>query len=504
MEFVFPSLQMLTLIVSSFLFLFVVFKFKRATNKPECDLNRIPGPRRLPVIGNLHLLLSKSMPHFIFRQLATEHGPLMRLQLGGVPLLVVSSAEVAKQILKTHDVAFANRPPMHVARTVSYNYTSVAMAPYGEYWRYLRKICTLELLSSKRVRYSRSIREEENLNLAASIASSKEGSPVNLSEAVGLSAYDITCRSTVGEETAEKQTMAAAISQAAALGSGLSIADLYPSNKLLPFITGMSFRTRKAFRVTDRVLESIIRRRRASGRSDERSEPLLDVLLRCQQDDAEVRLTTDNIKAVILDMFFASTETSSTTVEWVMSEMIKNPSTLKMAQDEVREVFDLKGYVEEDKFEELKYLKLVVKEALRLHPPGPLLLPRISSKICEINGYQIPAGTRVMVNAWALGRDPKYWDEAEKFKPERFEGSSVDYKGNNLEFIPFGAGRRMCPGMSFGVDNVEVTLATLLYHFDWEMAGQDLDMEEAFGITAKRKNDLLLIPTIRRPLRMIK
>lgn len=202
-------------------------------------------------------------------------------------------------------------------------------------------------------------------------------------------------------------------------------------------------------------------------------------------------------------MFFAGSETSSTTVEWVMSEMMRNPSTLKMAQDEVREVLDLKGYVDGDKFEELKYLKLVVKETLRLHPPGPLLLPRVNSEICEINGYQIPAGTRVIVNAWALGRDPKYWDEAEKFKPERFEGSSVDFKGNNLEFIPFGAGRRMCPGMSFGLDNVEFTLATLLYHFDWEMVGKDLNMEEAFGMTSKRKNDLLLIPTIRRPLRMI-
>ncbi|XP_042037896.1 cytochrome P450 71D10-like [Salvia splendens] len=505
MEFLFPSFQMLTLIISSIIFLFIIFKFKRATtNKPECDLDRIPGPRRLPVIGNLHLLLSKLMPHLIFRKLAGEYGPLLRLQLGAVPFLIVSSMDVAKQILKTHDVAFANRPPMHLAKTISYNYTGLAMAPYGEYWRYLRKICTLELLSSKRVRFSRSIREEENLNLAAAIASSKEESPVNLSEMVELTAYDIMYRSAVGEEAAaEKEEMAAAISQAAALGSGLSIADLYPSSKVLPFVTGMEYRRRKVFGVTDRVIESIVRRRRAAGPSDERSEALVDVLLRCQQDDAEVRLTMDNIKAVILDMFFAGTETSSTTVEWVMSEMIRNPSTLKMAQDEVREVFDLMGYVDGDKFEELKYLKVVVKETLRLHPPGPLLLPRMNIEICEINGYQIPAGTRVMVNAWALGRDPKYWDEAEKFKPERFEGSSVDFKGNNLEFIPFGAGRRMCPGMSFGLDNVEFTLATLLYHFDWKMAGKDLNMEEAFGMTAKRKNDLLLIPTIRRPLRMI-
>ncbi|XP_047974279.1 desmethyl-deoxy-podophyllotoxin synthase-like [Salvia hispanica] len=493
----------LSIIVASILLLLILSMLKKPTQS-ERDLNRIPGPKRLPVIGNLHLLLSKSMPHFIFRQLAAKYGPLLRLQLGGVPFLIVSSVEAAKQVLKTHDVAFANRPTMHAATTITYNCSNIAFAPYGDYWRSLRKICTLELLSSKRVRYFRPIREEENANLAAWIAS-KEGLPVNLSEIVGLSAFDITSRASVGEETEEKETMAAAIQQGIALGSGLSVADLYPSNKLLPLITGMDFKIRKVFRQTDRVFESIIRRHRAAGQSDERSEDLVDVLLKCQQDDAGVPLTNDNIKAVILDMFLAGTETSSTAVEWVMSEMIRNPRTLKKAQEEVRDVFANKGYIDEQNFEDLKYLKLVVKETLRLHPPVPLLVPRINSEKCEINGYQIPAGTRVMVNAWALGRDCSYWDEAEKFNPERFEGSNIDFKGNNLEFIPFGAGRRMCPGMSFGLANIEFALATLLYHFDWEMpAGEELDMEESFGATAKRKNDLLLIPTLKRPLRSLK
>nr|AJD25163.1 cytochrome P450 CYP71D410 [Salvia miltiorrhiza] len=500
----FPST--LTLVVASLLLLLILSKFRKPSES-ECDLNRIPGPKRLPVIGNIHLLLSKSMPHFIFRQLAAKYGPLMRLQLGGVPFLIVSSVEVAKQVLKTHDVAFANRPLMHAATTITYNYTNIAFAPYGEYWRNLRKICTLELLSAKRVRYFRPIREEENMNLAALIAS-KGGSPVNLSEVVGLSAFDITSRASVGEETEEKHTMTAAIKDGIALGSGLSVADLYPSNKILPVISGMNYKIQKVFRQTDRVFESIIGRHRAAGRRDERSEDLVDVLLKCQRDDAGVRLTTDNIKAVILDMFLAGTETSSTAVDWVMSEMIRNPGTLRRAQDEVREVFDDEGYVDEQKFDDLKYMKLVIKETMRLHPPVPLLVPRINSEICEIDGYKIPAGTRVMVNAWALGRDPKHWDEAEKFKPERFEGSSVDFKGNNLEFIPFGAGRRMCPGMAFGLANIEFSLATLLYHFDWEMAGgaggEELDMEESFGATAKRKNDLLLVPTLKRPLRLVK
>lgn len=206
-------------------------------------------------------------------------------------------------------------------------------------------------------------------------------------------------------------------------------------------------------------------------------------------------------------MFVAGSDTSATGVEWVMSELIRKPSTLRKATEEVRRVMDGKGYVDESKFEELTYLKLVVKETLRLHPPLPFLVPRISSEECEIDGFKIPAETRVIVNAWALGRDPKYWgDEAEEFKPERFENSAVDYRGNNLEYIPFGSGKRICPGINFGVANVEFTVSTLLYHFDWEMPGggfrnEDLDMTESFGVTVKRKNNLLLVPTLKRPLK---
>ena len=148
--------------------------------------------------------------------------------------------------------------------------------------------------------------------------------------------------------------------------------------------------------------------------------------------------------------------------------------------------------------ENLKYLKSVVKETLRLHPPGPLLLPRQCGQACEINGYYIPIKSKVIINAWAIGRDPNHWSEAERFYPERFIGSSVDYQGNSFEYIPFGAGRRICPGLTFGLTNVEFPLALLMYYFDWklpnEMKNEDLDMTEAFGVSARRKDDLCLIP----------
>lgn len=184
-----------------------------------------------------------------------------------------------------------------------------------------------------------------------------------------------------------------------------------------------------------------------------------------------------------------------------MAEMLNSPGVLKRAQDEVRGVFEGKEYVGEWLFHELKYLKLVIKETLRLHPPGPLLLPRESRERCEINGYEIPAKTWVLVNAWAMGRDPMYWEEPESFKPERFIEKPLDFDAAELEYIPFGAGRRICPGMRFGIANIEIQLAMLLYHFDWiRPHGIKVDMEETSGMSGRKKLDLTLIPIIRRPL----
>jgi len=183
-----------------------------------------------------------------------------------------------------------------------------------------------------------------------------------------------------------------------------------------------------------------------------------------------------------------------------MSELVKNPKVMEKAQSEIRRVFGEKGHVDEANLHEVKYLKSIIKETLRLHPPVPLLLPRECSERCEINGYEIEAKSKVIVNTWAIGRDPNYWSDAEKFFPERFLDCSVDYKGADFQFIPFGAGKRMCPGITFGIANVELLLANLLFHFDWKMPNgnkcEELDMTESFGLSVRRKQDLYLIPYI--------
>ena len=190
-----------------------------------------------------------------------------------------------------------------------------------------------------------------------------------------------------------------------------------------------------------------------------------------------------------------------------MAELLRNPGAMEKAQREVREALaGAAGHdaVTEDGLASLHYLRLVVKETLRLHPPATMLVPRQCQSPCRVLGFDVPAGMTVIVNAWAVGRDPAHWDEPERFAPERFERSAKDFRGADFEFIPFGAGRRICPGMTFGLAHIELALAALLFHFDWElpgaMAAAELDMSESFGVTAQLRSDLVVVPVPRVPL----
>ncbi|KAK3033296.1 hypothetical protein RJ639_033227 [Escallonia herrerae] len=181
-----------------------------------------------------------------------------------------------------------------------------------------------------------------------------------------------------------------------------------------------------------------------------------------------------------------------------MAELLKNPKEMAKVQAEVRRVLQGKIKIHEEDTRELRFLKLVVREMLRLHPPGALM-PRESKEDCEINGFHIPRKTKPFINLWAIGRDPRHWDKPDCFVPDRFEESSVNYMGANFEYLPFGTGRRMCPGIAFGTITIELQLATMLYHFNWELSGgikpEELDMTEAFGFIVNRRHPLNVIAT---------
>lgn len=472
--------------------------------KRRSTINLPPGPWTLPLIGNMHQIISNSLPHHCFKNLAEKYGPLMHLKLGEVSYIIVSSPEMAKEIMKTHDLAFSDRPNLLLPTILTYNNTDIGFSVYGEHWRQLRKLCVIELLSVKRVQSFRSIREEEVSNLVKSI-SGAEGSIVNLTQKILSTIYGITARAAFGKRNIHQEAYKLAMEEALSLLGGVCIADLYPSIKFLRWMSRAKTKLVKRHRELDIILQDIIDDHKRIHMEERKDEDLVDVLLKIQQESelSQHPLTDDTLKSVIQDLFTGGGETSSGTVLWAMSEMVKNPKVMEEAQAEVRRVFDRKGFVDETELHQLIYLKSVIKETLRLHPVAPLLLPRESRERCQISGYEIPAKTRVMVNAWAIGRDPRYWVEAENFKPERFVNSPIEFKGTDFEYIPFGAGRRMCPGIAFALPNVELPLAKLLYHFDWKlpngMSHEELDMSESFGLTAGRKHDLCLIPITRRP-----
>ncbi|KAJ0733874.1 putative premnaspirodiene oxygenase [Helianthus annuus] len=501
MEFNFPFFQT----IFTFLFMLLVIKILKQCRTNNSIPNLPPGPRKLPLIGNI-LDVPGPLPHHTLGNLAKKYGPLMHLQLGENSTIIASSAETAKEVMKTHDINFANRPFLLASYIISYKSTNIMFSPYGDYWRQLRKICNTELLSSKHVQALRPIREQEVSNLIDTIFK-QSGSVINLSELIYALTYGITTRSVFGKKSKHQEALISIIDEAIGLSGGFTLTDLYPSSKVISFFSGYRPKLEKIHQRIDKILNDIIlehNKTREDGKGD--TDHLLgDVLLKVQEyGNLEVPLTIDNVKAIILDVISAGSDTSSTTIEWAMSELLRNPSIMEKAQSEVRRVFSKKPTVDETDIHSLDFLKMVIKETLRLHPPAPLMLPMENREKCEINGYEIPVKTKVVVNVWAIGRDPKYWKEPETFNPERFINSSVDYKGLDFEYIPFGAGRRICPGITFGLANIELPLASLLYHFDWKLANegmksQDLDMTEAFGATVKRKSVLKLVPVVVHP-----
>ncbi|CAJ1941485.1 unnamed protein product [Sphenostylis stenocarpa] len=493
------SLAVLTLLLS----LLVLLLAKNFKQKGHHKLP--PGPWKLPIIGNLHqLAVASSLPHHALRDIAQKYGPLMHLQLGEISAVIVSSPKMATEIMKTHDLAFAQRPKFLVSDIMAYGSVDIAFAPYGDYWRQMKKICMLELLSAKKVQSFSHNRQEEVAKLIGKIQSSA-GAPVDLTTMINTYVSTFVSITVFGNITEDREEFLSIVKEAIEVADGFDLADMFPYFKPIHLITRLKAKLVRMHKKVDKIFGKIIKdnqvklTRAKEGKEEEQNENLVEVLLRVQHSGiTETPLTTDNIKAVIWDMFAAGTDTSAKVIEWAMSEMMKNPRVRKKAQAEIRETLRGKETTHENNLGQLTYLKAVIRETLRLHPPLPLLLPRESRESCRIDGYDIPIKTKVIVNAWAVGRDPEYWHDAESFIPERFHATSIDFKGTDFEYIPFGAGRRMCPGMSFGIASVEFALAKLLYHFNWElpegMKPEEFDMDEAFGAGVGRKNNLHLIP----------
>ncbi|CAL9172070.1 unnamed protein product [Musa hybrid cultivar] len=323
---------------------------------------------------------------------------------------------------------------------------------------------------------------------------------VNLSDLLFSLSCNMTCRTALGsgfDDGGDIQLHDMLREAQAALG-GLFLSDYLPLLGWVDRLSGMRFRLERAYLKLDSIYQRRIDyhqdRFRQQGKED---GDVLDDLLRMQKD--EEGLTEDHIKGVLMNIIIAGTDTSTATVLWTMAELIRQPELMKRAQDEVRGCVRSKGEVEESDLDQLHFLKCVIKETMRLHPPVPLLLPRETMQHFKLNGYDILPKTWMYVNAWAIVREPNSWGRPHVFDPERFMHDSTEASGQDFKLIPFGEGRRICPGKNLGMLMVELVLAKLIYSFDWHlppgMVKEDISMEEAAGFTMNREYALFLMAT---------
>nr|BAF98468.1 cytochrome P450 [Coptis japonica var. dissecta] len=460
-----------------------------------------PGPPKLPIIGNLHQL--GDLPHRSLWKLSEKYGPIMLLQFGRKPTLIISSAEIASEILKTHDLNFCHRPSLVGPKRLSYNCQDIVFGTYGEFWRELRRACAVELFSLKRVQSFGFVREEEVAILVKSI--SETSGPINLTEKLFSLTDRIVCRVAFGKSYQGRDfddgKFHDVVYEATKMIGSFAAADFFPYyGWIIDVLSGFNSRLEKVFLSFDTFYQKVIDEHLDPERKKAEKEDIVDVLLGLQTHDQSgaTRLTISQVKGILMNVFIGGVETSALTMVWTMTELARNPKVMKKVQEEIRNCVGKKGRVEEIYINQLPYFKMVVKETLRLHPPGPLLVPRECMSHCKINGYDVYPKTRVLVNAWGIARSSEYWEKPDEFIPERFQNSSVDFKGQDFEYLPFGSGRRACPGMNMGVATMEVALANLLYCFNWElpsgMKSEDVNIDEKAGITIHKKVPLHLVP----------
>ncbi|MED6139664.1 hypothetical protein PIB30_085971 [Stylosanthes scabra] len=472
--------------------------FTKST-KPNYKLP--PGPSRLPIIGNLLEMGEK--PHLSLSKLAKTHGPIMSLKLGQKITVVVSSVEMAKEVLLSYDHLLSNRPIPQSVSVLNHEHYSFAFIPISPLWREMRKLCNTQLLSHKNLDDSQHVRRHKMQELLSDVhRSSQIGKAIDIGT-LGFKATLNLLSNTIFSIDLVESTDAAGefkdvVTHITNLVGTPNLADFFPVLKKID-PQGINRRqaknVRKVLDIFDRLINQRLKLREGNG--FDRKNDMLDVLLTISKDNKLIDKTV--IEHLFHDIFVAGTDTTVSTLEWAMTELIRNPQVMEKAKKELGEIVGNNGVpIEESDISKLPYLQAVIKETLRLHPPVPFLLPRKAKSDVDIAGYTIPKDAQIMVNVWNIGRDPTLWENPTLFSPERFIGSDIDVKGRNFELVPFGAGRRICPGLQLANRMLFLMLGSLINSFDWKledgMRSDDIDMTEKFGITLQKAQPLKVFP----------
>nr|AVQ09748.1 cytochrome P450-2 [Plagiochasma appendiculatum] len=471
-----------------------------------------PGPRGLPLLGHLHLL--GMYPHRSLCTMADKYGPIIYLKMGSVPMVAVSSPELAMEVLKTQDQHFASRPQFVAGRILAYENQSTSLQPNGDKWRFMRKVISQELVTGKRLEMSQPVRAQEVLNTMEEILSDgQKGALVDL---------DVKLTQLVLNQTTlfnfsmkyygrKRKDKAEKVEEFMAVVKTLGGTKFFLAEEFFPYlgrldIGGVAKRLRGIAHEADNFYNAILKSHRNEDGSprviSEKDQDFVDVLFAHQKEN-KINVSDDLIKAAVQDVIVASSSTSSATMLWALAELLRNPEVLRKVQKELDDVVGRERLAKESDLRDLPYLRCMVKETFRLHPTLPTLFPHFNEAAQKIDGYDIPAKCLVMVNVYSIGRDPKLWKNPLDFNPDRFLNSEMDVKGQNFELLPFGAGRRMCVGYNLGLVTVEFGLAQLLHTCDIflpeGMAPENLNMDEESGTSVTRKDALLVRVAPRLP-----
>ncbi|MFS7918955.1 putative cytochrome P450 [Helianthus anomalus] len=473
------------LLPTVFLLFFSSFIIRKNSSLAASSPNLPPSPPWFPIIGNLHQVIGKSIHQNLWK-VSQKYGPIMLLHLGSQPFVIISSSDLAAEALKTHDNILCNRPYSKSLKRLTFNYMDVAFSPYGDHSKKMRKVLVTEFLSAKRSKLFKRVLDTELKNLLDTLSFD---SLINLDNMILNLVTDIVCKIAVSKSYREVKfrgtTMKEMLDEMLILFTG-SFSEIFPKyGWILEDLSGWSRRLDKHMTNFDGFLEMIL-----DEHIDHTSEDEKDLIDACRSS-----LTRDEMKSLLSNVFNGAIDTTSFTTVWAMSEIVKNPRVMHRLQEEIRSHSGSKSRLDESDISKMTYLKYVIKETLRIHAPPPMLLTRECVSPIKIGGYDILPGTRVLINSWGIGRDPRVWSEnANEFYPERFENQVVE----KFEMIPFGGGRRSCPGYNFSTSAIEVLIANLLYNINWKlptgMTNHDLDMEEKGSLLVAKKTPLCLVP----------
>ncbi|GLJ19387.1 hypothetical protein SUGI_0349350 [Cryptomeria japonica] len=387
---------------------------------------------------------------------------------------------MSREVLKNNDHSFSSRIINTAARALYYQGTSLIWSPNGPHWRLLRKIYNAEIFSPKRLDALQHLRREEVCKTIDCILEDcKQGNSVKIGERAFMMSLSL-----VGQMVCGKQLLEPGSAQAAEFkGVGVS-----SKTKIL---------AQRFDNMYNRLIEERLAQRADMQCRGNDVKDFLDAMLDLREDGTQLSL--ENIKATLMDMFTAGTDTISGTIEWTMAELLRNRTVMRKVQAELDDVVGMERRIEEADIANLPYLRAVVKEVLRLHPAAPLIFRRADMSR-EISGFLVPEKTQVIVNVWGLGRDPAAWKDPLNFNPDRFLEYNIDYKGQDFEFIPFGAGRRICIGLPLAQRMVHLVVGSLVQTFNWSIPIDNqagIDMSETFGLTLLKTVPLRAIPIVR-------